>query len=194
MSRRAPLGASLTLAALACAAVTCATLAASAAAGTAPVTATVVAGTLSLSSSAAPGGSVTLDGTNQSFDYSLPLSVVDATGSGAGWNLTVTSTQFSTGGGSPKTLPTDASKMRDRTAVCATGTCTATANTISFPPPGTIPAGSTPPAPIKFFSTPVNTGLGSFTVTVDPVRVTVPGNAFAGVYTSVLTVAVVSGP
>jgi hypothetical protein len=189
MSRRALLGASLTMAALACA-----VLAASAAAGTAPVTASVVAGTLSLSSSAAPGGSVTLDGTDQTFDYSLPLSVVDATGSGTGWNLTVTSTQFSTGGATPKTLPTDASKMRQRTAVCATGTCTATANTIDFPPSQTIPAGLTPPAPIKFFTTPVNTGMGSFTVTVDPVRVSVPGNAFAGVYTSVLTVAVVSGP
>lgn len=178
---------------LAAAAVACAVLATHAVAGTAPVTANVLAGTVSVSSSAAPSVSVTLNGSDQSADYSLPLSAVDATGSGAGWNLTVTSTQFSTGGASPKTLATDASKMRDRTSVCATGTCTATANTINFPPPTTIPAGSTPPAPVKFFTTPVDTGMGSFTVT-GTVRVAIPANAYAGVYTSTLTVAVVSGP
>lgn len=189
MSARLSFGAYVTLTAVACT-----VLATHAVAGTAPVTADVVAGTLSLSSSAAPSGSVTLNGSDQDFDYSLPLSVVDATGSGAGWSLTATSTQFTTGGGSPKTLPTTATKLRNRTSVCAIGTCTATANTINHPPPTTLPAGSPPPAPIKFFSTPANSGMGSFTVTVNPVRVTVPANAFAGVYTSVLTLAVVSGP
>jgi len=163
-------------------------------AGAVLATANVLAGTLSLSSSAAPSVSVTLNGTDQNADYSLPLSVIDATGSGAGWNLTVTSTQFSTGGASPKTLATDASKMRDRTSVCAIGTCTNPTNSINFPPPTTIPAGSTPPAAVKFFTSAANTGMGTFTVTVDPVRVTVPANAYAGVYTSTLTIAVVSGP
>lgn len=175
-------------------AVTCAVLAAQAVAGTAPVTANVLAGTLSLSSSAAPSVSVTLNGADQDADYALPLSVIDATGSGAGWNLTITSTQFSTGGASPKTLATGASKMRQRSAVCATGTCTNPTNSINCCPPTTIPAGSTPPAPVKFFTSAANTGMGSFTVTVDPVRVAVPANAYAGVYTSTLTIAVVTGP
>lgn len=188
MSRRAAFGVFLAVAATACAA-----LATRAVASDATATANVLAGTLSVASSAAPSVSVTLNGSDQTPDYSLPLSAVDATGSGAGWNMTVTSTQFSTGGASPKTLPTDASKMRDRTSACAIGTCTNTANTIDFPPPTNIPAGSTPPAPVKFFTTPVNTGMGSFTVTAT-VRVTIPANAYAGVYTSTLTVAVVSGP
>jgi hypothetical protein len=187
MRLRLSLGVLLGAAALACAVTVTPAVAVTA-------TANVLAGTLSLTSAAAPSVSVTLNGSDQNADYSLPLSVIDATGSGAGWNLTVTSTQFSTGGASPKTLPTAASKMRNRSAVCATGTCTAPTNSINFPPPTTIPAGSTPPAAVKFFTSAANTGMGSFTVTVDPVRVTVPGNAYAGVYTSTLTVAVVSGP
>lgn len=164
-----------------------------AAADTVTASGNVLAGTLSLSSSAAPGVSFTLDGTDQSADYTLPLSVIDATGSGTGWNLTVTSTQFSTGGGSPKTLPTSASKMRERTSACATGTCTNATNSINFPPPQAIPAASTPPAAVKFFNAAANTGMGSITVT-PTVRVTVQANAYTGVYTSTLTVAVVSGP
>ena len=42
--------------------------------------------------------SVSLNGQDQIISYTLPLLVTDATGSGGGWSLTITSTQFSTSG------------------------------------------------------------------------------------------------
>lgn len=176
---------------LALAAIVSAVFATQAAADT--VTGNVLAGTLSLSSSAGPAISFTLNGSDQSVDYTLPFSVIDATGSGTGWNLTVTSTQFTTGGGSPKTLPTDSSKMRGRTSACTAGTCTNATNSINFPPPQTIPAGSTPPTALKFFQAAASSGRGSITVT-PTIRMSLQANAYAGIYTSTLTVAVVSGP
>src|SRR4051812_47260957 len=77
----------------------------SALAASATVTGSVNAGTLSISTSATPSFSVTLDGTDKTGSYTVPTTVTDATGSGAGWNLTITSTQFTTGGGPPQKLP-----------------------------------------------------------------------------------------
>ena len=63
-------------------------------AASATVSGNVNAGTLSISTSATPSFSVTLDGTDKTGSYTVPTTVTDATGSGAGWNLTITSTQF----------------------------------------------------------------------------------------------------
>ena len=72
---------------------------AAALAGTLTATATV-SGTagVSLNLPANPAISNTIDGSDQTASYSPVLGVVDARGSGAGWNLTITSTQFTTGG------------------------------------------------------------------------------------------------
>lgn len=145
----------------------------------------------SLTTTAAPTLAVTLDGSDQTASYTMDLSV-DNSGAGsttAGWNLTITSTRFSTGGGA--TLPTNASSMTAVATVCAVGPCTDPANTISYPVG--VPAGATPPAPAKFFSTPANTGIGTFTVT-PTVAVSVPANASAGSYTSTLELTLVTGP
>jgi len=72
-------------------------------------TATANGGALSLTTSAAPSFGVTLDGTDQTGTYTVPSTVTDARGTSAGWNLTLTSTQFSTGGITPSTLSTGAS-------------------------------------------------------------------------------------
>src|SRR5436305_8685168 len=64
------------------------------------VNATVTAGaTLSVAGNGAPTFSLTLNGDDQTKTYTLPVEVVDARGLAAtgGWNLTVTSTQFSDG-------------------------------------------------------------------------------------------------
>lgn len=145
----------------------------------------------SLTTSAAPTVSLTLTGGNQSDSYTMDLTV-DNSGAGAttaGWNLTVTSTLYSTGGGA--TLPATSSTMTAVDPVCAVGPCTDPANTIGYPLD--IPAGSPAPSPAKFFSTPANTGVGTFTVT-PTIQVAVPGNAYAGTYTSILTLALVAGP
>src|SRR6476661_5187392 len=105
-------------------AVLAAVAASSAAAANVTATATVSAGTLSLTTSATPSVSATLDGTDQTPSYTLPMSVNDYTGSGTGWNVTITSTTFTTGGGSPHLLSTSASTVTGVSSSCATGTCT----------------------------------------------------------------------
>ena len=156
------------------------------------MTGSVNAGTLSIATSATPSFSVTLDGTDKSGSYTVPTTVTDATGGGAGWNLTITSTQFTTGGGSPHTLATSASSLTGVTSSCAGGsTCTNPTNSVTYPV--AVPAGSTPPTAVKYFNAALNTGAGQFTNT-PTVSVSVPANTYAGSYSSTLTLAAVSGP
>jgi len=173
-------------------AVLAAVTASSAAAANVTATATVSAGSLTLSTSATPSVSATLNGTDQTPSYTLPMTVADNTGSGSGWNVTITSTTFTTGGGSPHLLSTTASDATGVSATCAGGTtCTDPTNSIGYPLG--VPAGATAPAAVKLFDAAANSGMGSFTVT-PTVTVAIPANTFAGTYTSTVTVAVVSGP
>jgi hypothetical protein len=164
--------------------------AAAAAASTITATATVTGtGSVSLSAVTTASFSDTLDGTDQTVTYQLPLTVVDARGTGGGWNLTVTSTQFTTG---TRTLATNASSMTIVSSTCNAGsTCTNPTNAIGLPI--AVPAGVTAPTAVKFFNSAATTGMGSFTVT-PTVSVTIPGNAYAGSYASTVTVAVAAGP
>ena len=165
-------------------------LAAVAVAGTVTATATVTgAGSLSLSHGTAASVTDTLDGTDQTVNYTLPLTMNDLRGTGAGWNLTMTSTAFSNGS---QTLATNASSIASATSSCtAGGTCTNPTNSISYPL--TIPAAATAPAAVKVFNAAANTGMGRFTITPS-INVSIPGNSYAGSYTSTLTIAAVSGP
>ena len=166
-------------------------LSVAAVAGTVTATATVTgAGSLSLSHGATASISDTLDGSDQTVNYTLPLTMVDARGVGTGWNLTITSTTFNDG--TSHTLATTASSIASVTSTCVGGgTCTNPTNSTTYPT--TVPAAATAPAAVKFFNSALNTGMGRFTVTPS-VNVTIPGNAYAGAYTSTLTVAAVSGP
>ena len=166
-------------------------LAAVAVAGTVTATATVSgAGSMSMTHGSTASMSDTLDGTDQSVSWTLPLSVTDARGSGAGWNLTVTSTTFNDGSG--HSLSTGASSMTAVSSSCtAGGACANPTNAITYPM--TVPAAGTAPTAVKFFNAAANTGMGRFTVTPS-VSATIPGNAYAGSYTSTWTVAAVSGP
>ena len=166
-------------------------------------TAAAIAGTITASASVTGAGSlglshgatasvsaVTLDGTDQSQSYTVPLSITDARGSGAGWNATITSTTFTDA--SSHTLGTTASSLTGVSSSCvAGGSCTNPTNAVTYPL--TVPAGATAPAAVKFFNAAANTGMGRFTVT-PTISVTVPGNAYAGTYSSTVTVAVASGP
>jgi hypothetical protein len=165
-------------------------LAAVAVAGTVTATATVTgAGALSLSHGSTASISDTLDGTDQSVNYTLPLTMNDLRGSGAGWNLTMTSTTFTNG---TQTLGTTASSIASVASTCAGGgTCTNATNSITYPL--TVPAAASAPAAVKVFNAAANSGMGRFTVTPS-INVSIPGNSFAGSYTSTLTIAAVSGP
>jgi hypothetical protein len=174
---------------LVAAAVAALAVAGSATAASVTATATVSAGTLSLSSAAAPSVSATLNGTDQSPSYTMPMTANDATGSGAGWNVTITSTAFTTG---THSLSNSASTVTGVTSACAGGTtCTNPTNGITYNLG--VPAAGTAPTAVKLFNAAANTGMGSFTLTPS-VQVAIPANTYAGAYSSTVTLAVVSGP
>jgi hypothetical protein len=125
--------------------------------------------------------------------YTLPIAVIDARGSGKGWKLSITSTRFMLNDKDKDLLPSDASSIVKVSASCSGvgGHCTIPANQISYPLP--VPAGTTPPSPVKFFDAAVSTGLGKFGLMM-LVNVTIPANTEQGTYTSTITLAIASGP
>src|SRR5581483_10947639 len=112
----------------------------------------------------------------------------DQTGSGAGWNLTATSTTFSSSG---HTLPTTAAQITAGSASAATGNCSLPDNQISYPV--TVPAGTTAPAAVKVFDAAPSSGAGPVSVALTA-TLNVPGNARTGTYTSTWTLTLASGP
>lgn len=136
--------------------------------------------------------SVALNGQDQIISYTLPLVVTDATGSGGGWSLTITSTQFSTSGSPSYTLSPNSLQMVGVSVSCGTNSlCTNPSNTIGFPQ--TVPAAIEAPQPQKFFQAIPSTGLGTLAIT-PMISILIPGKTYAGIYNSVVTLAVVSGP
>jgi hypothetical protein len=163
-------------------------------AGATTASATLTAGSLGFAST--PGNvtfpSVTLNGQNRTVNASQPLDIGDATGSGAGWNVTATSTLFTSGS---YTLPVGATTITSApaTATCDTGvTCTpAGSNSVSYP--YSLPAGSTAPTATKLFNAGLGSGMGD--QTLNPTwTLAIPANAYAGNYTSTWTLSLVSGP
>lgn len=148
--------------------------------------------TLSATTTAAPSFSANLNSGDQAKTFTVPLTVSDTrTGAsaGLGWNTTVTSTQYSNG---TKTLPATVSTITAASSACANGgLCTNPTSSVTYPL--AVPAGAGPPTAVKFYSAASATGKGVFTLT-PTVSVAVPQNAFAGTYTSTLTIAIVSGP
>jgi hypothetical protein len=163
-------------------------------AGATTASATLTAGSLGFAGT--PGNvtfpSVALDGTNKTVTASQALDIADATGSGAGWNITATSTLFTAG---THTLPAGATTIASApgAATCDSGvTCTpAGTNTVSYP--YSLPAGATAPTATKQFSAAAGTGLGDQTLT-PTWTLAIPGNAYAGNYNSTWTLSLVSGP
>jgi len=169
-------------------------LAASAQAASVAVNGTVTAGTtLSVAANGTPSFNLTLNGTDQTATYTLPLSVIDARGmsTGGGWNLTVTSTLFGDGAG--HTFPASASTITGVTSGCGTNsTCTLPTNSVTNTNLA-LPAGATAPAAVKYMNAANATGLGTTNVNAT-VAVAVPANVFAGTYSSTVTVSIVAGP
>src|SRR4051812_49889941 len=100
-------------------------------AGTIPPPATIpgTAG-VSLNLPSNPSISNTLDGTDQVASWSALLGIVDARGTGSGWNLTVAATAFSDGAGHSLAAGT----LTGVTSACRAGnSCTAATNAVSYP-------------------------------------------------------------
>jgi hypothetical protein len=158
------------------------------------VTGTVGAGALAFVTT--PGNvtfSLVLSGVDQTATTSLPIDVGDSTGSGVGWNVTATSTTFTTGGASPHLLSASATSVKTApTAACDTGaTCVLAGNGVSYP--YSLPAGTTAPTATKLFTAAAASGLGDQTVTTT-FTISIPANTYAGSYTSTWTFSLVSGP
>lgn len=135
---------------------------------------------------------VTLTGDDQTTAYSMGLTVNDARGSGAGWNLSITSTAFTSGS---QSLSNIASSINTAPAVVCSGSgshCTSPDDSAITYPVG-VPAGTSAPPAVKFFDARANTGLGKFTIT-PTVTIAIPGNTYAGTYTSTVTIALNVGP
>ncbi len=160
-------------------------------AGATSATVTVSAGTFGFVS-AAPSVTFndTLNGKDQTPTATQALDIGDATGSGAGWNITATSTTFTTGS---VTLATTATTVQSGpTVACdASATCVTATNSISYP--YSLPAAASAPAATKVYNAAANTGMGDQTVTVTW-QVAVPASTKAGTYTSTWTLSLVSGP
>jgi hypothetical protein len=165
---------------------------------TAPASATTATATLSAGSLAfvsappAVSFSATLNGLDQTLSTTQALDIGDATGSGAGWDITATSTTFTTGA-PVHTLSTSASTVGTApTVACDSGvSCTLATNSVTYP--YTLPAAGTAPTATKLYNAAANTGLGNQTVT-PTWKLAVPAGTFAGTYNSTWTLSLVSGP
>lgn len=132
--------------------------------------------------------STTLTGRDQSITTQMNLSPDDETGSGAGWNLTATSTPFTSG---TRTLPTTAAQITAASETAGSGQCSAPSNGISYPV--TVPAATTPPSGVKIYDAAAGSGAGPANVGLTA-SLAVPGNARSGTYTSTWTITLASGP
>ena len=139
---------------------------------------------ISLNLPSAPSFSDIIDGSDQTVSYAPVLGVVDARGTGAGWNLTIAATTF-TDTASHTLAAGNVSAVAQ--ACHAASTCTTATNAISGYPLGLTTTAA------KVFNAAANTGLGKIDVT-PTIQVPIPGNSYAGTYTSTVTLASVSGP
>lgn len=160
-------------------------------AGATSATANLTAGSLAfVSAPPAVTFSATLNGTNQNVTTTQPLDVGDATGSGNGWNVTATSTTFASGSHSltatATTIPSAPSLACDTNV-----TCTTAVTNVTYP--YSLPAASTAPTATELYNATANTGMGDQTVT-PTWSLAIPGNTYAGSYSSTWTLSLVSGP
>jgi hypothetical protein len=160
-------------------------------------------GPLLVATPSAAAYSLTLDGTDQAQSQPLTLEPADETGTGNGWAVTVSSSPLETSAGSVVPL-TWALGINGSTAdPTSTAGLEAWANgsgTYAMPVPApvsypvSVPGLSGGPlVPSLVYGAQVNSGLGSFAVSLE-LWLSVPANALAGSYTSTVTWTIVSGP
>ena len=132
---------------------------------------------------------VTLNGLDTTTTATWAISASDMRGSGAGWQLQATSTQFSDGSG--HTLPLTATTATSVGVSAGSGNCTLPTNSVTYPV--SVPAGPGPPTAVKIYNSATNTGGGPATVTVT-FTLAVPSQTRAASYSSTWTLTIASGP
>ena len=169
---------------------------------TTSATATVTAGTLTIEAPATLSWTATLSGVNKNISAALPVSVVDATGSGAGWKAEVAMTHLKSTTALSATVTlnsstsTTASTAAPSASCGATSTCTLNIQTAPPSYPLTVPqptTATTLPAASIFETAKVTTGMGVIDLPLDA-WLHIKANAKAGTYTGTVQISVVSGP
>jgi len=115
---------------------------------------------------------------NSTFDT---LDITDATGTGDGWDVQLTSTQFTDG--TDTLSPGAAAVTATRTPACDLGSTCALPPVIIAGYPVGVPAGTTPPTAAIIYSTSVGTGMGAINCGLS-YTLEIPSNAGAGLYTA----------
>jgi hypothetical protein len=129
----------------------------------------------------APTFTATLAGADQTVTYAPSLGIVDARGTGAGWHLSASATALTDGTHNLAQQVTSVAQ-----ACHASDTCTVPSSSLTLPVTvGTVAS--------NFYSAAVGFGLGRIDVT-PTVTVAIPGNSYAGSYTSTVTFAATTGP
>ena len=127
---------------------------------------------------------VTLNGTNQNTAGSLgTLDVIDARGTGAGWNVVVSSTDFAKFGDPGKTIAATGFDIPVAPVVT-----TVAGNTAPTSNSGNLNGGG-----LKLLSAALDQGMGNYQVTPG-LQLTVPAQTYTGTYTATVTETVISGP
>lgn len=161
--------------------------------GTGKATAIIKSGSLSESPANIQKSLALTSRKTRTVSYTLPITVIDARGSGNGWNLTITSTWFRmTSRHDHDHLPANASSISGVSFACKMhSTCTNPRNSVRYPL--IIPAGSTAPPPVKFFNAALRSGLGDMKLSMN-VNVAIPSDADSGTYTCTITLKIANGP
>lgn len=169
----------------------------------------VTGGSLTLTSPSSLAWSETLNGLDQSVVDTVAgdqqYTVNDATGTGAGWHVTMSATTFTN---SSHTLPNTGTLSTNGSVTSITGTsaptatcsatCTLPTNTTTYPV--AITTAATSPTPAVIYDTSASTGLGQIVIggstAADPVGwwLQVPASVYTGSYVSTVTLEVISAP
>lgn len=156
-------------------------------AGSVQATVTVTGGGLTNATGASvPFGSLTLTGADQLLPFSpaTPWRATDSRGTGTGWNVTVSSTDFTSPSGGIAVANFKLQLLAAK-IVKVSGNAVPSSAATSYQPLGG--------TPLKLLSAGVGQGMGAYDYTPD-FQLTVPAQTLAGSYQAVVTVSINSGP
>jgi len=142
-------------------------------------------GSLSIATNPVAFGILSLTGLEQIIDTQpTPWTAADARGTGAGWSVTISSTDFTSAGG---TITVDNSKIRleDVNVTTVSGNTPPTSSVTSYQPLST--------SPLAILSAASGAGKGTYDLIPD-MRQIVPADASPGTYEAFLTISINSGP
>jgi len=152
----------------------------------ADATVTISGGSLSVTPQSIGFGTVTLTGADQTVTDgdSTNWSAVDPTGTGVGWNVTIAATDFDSGVNTIAVANFRA-RLLDANISTIAGNTAPTSSITAYTALSTTAQ--------TLLSAAVNEGMGTYNFVPD-FELDVAAATFAGIYTSTVTVAIISGP